>query len=42
VCRPDPLTADGESIQINIRAGKLPAPEANGVHYIKVRVKLEH
>jgi hypothetical protein len=30
------------SIQVNIRAGRLPAPEANGVHYIKIPVKLEH
>ncbi len=28
------------SIQVNMRAGKLPPPEANGVHYIKVPVKL--
>jgi glyoxylase-like metal-dependent hydrolase (beta-lactamase superfamily II) len=30
------------SIQVNIRAGKLPPAEANGVHYIKIPVKLEH
>jgi glyoxylase-like metal-dependent hydrolase (beta-lactamase superfamily II) len=28
------------SIQINMRAGKLPPAETNGVHYIKVQVKL--
>ncbi|HWE20021.1 MAG TPA: MBL fold metallo-hydrolase [Hyphomicrobiaceae bacterium] len=28
------------SIQVNIRAGKLPPAEANGVHYIKIPVKL--
>ncbi len=28
------------SIQINMRAGKLPPAESNGVHYIKVPVKL--
>ena len=28
------------SIQVNIRAGKLPPAEANGVHYLKVPVKL--
>ena len=28
------------SIQVNMRAGKLPPAEANGVHYIKVPVKL--
>jgi glyoxylase-like metal-dependent hydrolase (beta-lactamase superfamily II) len=30
------------SIQVNIRAGKLPPAEANGVHYIKIPVRLEH
>ena len=28
------------SIQVNIRAGKFPPAEANGVHYLKVPVKL--
>ena len=28
------------SIQVNIRAGKLPPVEANGVHYLKIPVKL--
>jgi hypothetical protein len=28
------------SIQVNIRAGKLPPAEANGVHYLKVPVKI--
>ena len=28
------------SIQVNIRAGKLPPADANGVHYLKVPVKL--
>ena len=28
------------SIQVNIRAGKLPPTEANGVHYLKIPVKL--
>jgi glyoxylase-like metal-dependent hydrolase (beta-lactamase superfamily II) len=28
------------SIQVNIRAGKLPPPDANGVHYLKVPVRL--
>jgi glyoxylase-like metal-dependent hydrolase (beta-lactamase superfamily II) len=28
------------SIQVNIRAGKLPAADANGVHYLKIHVKL--
>jgi len=28
------------SIQVNIRAGHLPPPEANGVHYLKVPVKI--
>ena len=28
------------SIQVNIRAGKFPPAEANGVHYLKVHVKL--
>jgi glyoxylase-like metal-dependent hydrolase (beta-lactamase superfamily II) len=30
------------SIQVNIRAGKLPPADANGVHYIKIPVTLEH
>ncbi len=30
------------SIQVNIRAGKLPPAEANGIHYIKIPVRLEH
>jgi glyoxylase-like metal-dependent hydrolase (beta-lactamase superfamily II) len=30
------------SIQVNIRAGKLPPPDADGVHYIKIPVRLEH
>jgi glyoxylase-like metal-dependent hydrolase (beta-lactamase superfamily II) len=30
------------SIQVNIRAGKLPPADANGVHYIKIPVRLEH
>jgi glyoxylase-like metal-dependent hydrolase (beta-lactamase superfamily II) len=30
------------SIQVNIRAGKLPPADANGVHYIKIPVKLEY
>ena len=30
------------SIQVNIRAGKLPPAEANGVHYIKIPVRLQH
>jgi glyoxylase-like metal-dependent hydrolase (beta-lactamase superfamily II) len=29
------------SIQVNIRAGKLPPADANGVHYIKIPVRLE-
>jgi glyoxylase-like metal-dependent hydrolase (beta-lactamase superfamily II) len=29
------------SIQVNIRAGKFPPAEADGVHYIKIPVKLE-
>jgi glyoxylase-like metal-dependent hydrolase (beta-lactamase superfamily II) len=29
------------SIQVNIRAGKLPPAEADGIHYIKIPVKLE-
>ena len=29
------------SIQVNIRAGKLPPAEANGVHYLKIPVKLD-
>ena len=28
------------SIQVNIRAGKLPPPDANGVRYLKIPVKL--
>ena len=28
------------SIQVNIRAGKLPPADANGVHYLKIPVKL--
>jgi glyoxylase-like metal-dependent hydrolase (beta-lactamase superfamily II) len=28
------------SIQVNIRAGRLPATESNGVHYLKIPVKL--
>jgi hypothetical protein len=28
------------SIQVNIRAGKFPPAEANGVHYLKVPVTL--
>ena len=28
------------SIQVNIRAGNLPPAEANGVHYLKIPVKL--
>jgi hypothetical protein len=28
------------SIQVNIRAGKFPPAEANGVHYLKVPIKL--
>ena len=28
------------SIQVNIRAGKLPPPDVNGVHYLKVPVTL--
>ena len=28
------------SIQVNIRAGKFPAAEANGVHYLKVPIRL--
>ena len=30
------------SIQVNIRAGRLPPAEADGLHYIKIPVKLEH
>jgi glyoxylase-like metal-dependent hydrolase (beta-lactamase superfamily II) len=30
------------SIQVNIRAGKLPPAEANGVHYLKIPVKLSY
>jgi hypothetical protein len=29
------------SIQVNMRAGKLPPSEANGVHYLKIPVTLE-
>ena len=29
------------SIQVNIRAGRLPPAESNGVHYLKIPVKLE-
>lgn len=29
------------SIQVNIRAGHLPAAEANGVHYLKIPVKIK-
>jgi hypothetical protein len=28
------------SIQVNVRAGKLPAAESNGVRYLKIPVKL--
>jgi glyoxylase-like metal-dependent hydrolase (beta-lactamase superfamily II) len=28
------------SIQVNVRAGRLPAAESNGVHYLKIPVKL--
>lgn len=28
------------SIQVNIRAGKFPPAEANGVHYLKVPIKV--
>ena len=28
------------SIQVNIRAGKFPPAEANGVHYLKIPVKI--
>jgi glyoxylase-like metal-dependent hydrolase (beta-lactamase superfamily II) len=28
------------SIQVNIRGGRFPAPESNGVHYLKIPVKL--
>jgi glyoxylase-like metal-dependent hydrolase (beta-lactamase superfamily II) len=28
------------SIQVNIRAGRLPAAESNGIHYLKIPVKL--
>jgi hypothetical protein len=28
------------SIQVNMRAGKLPPADANGVHYLKVPIKL--
>jgi hypothetical protein len=28
------------SIQVNIRAGRLPPAECNGVHYLKIPVKL--
>jgi hypothetical protein len=29
------------SIQVNMRAGHLPPPDANGVHYLRVPVTLE-
>jgi glyoxylase-like metal-dependent hydrolase (beta-lactamase superfamily II) len=29
------------SIQVNIRAGKLPPAESNGVHYLKIPVRLD-
>ena len=29
------------SIQVNIRAGKLPPADADGVHYLKIPVKLQ-
>lgn len=29
------------SIQVNIRAGKLPTPDANGIHYLKIPVRLQ-
>jgi hypothetical protein len=28
------------SIKVNMRAGKLPPPDANGVRYLKIPVKL--
>jgi hypothetical protein len=28
------------SIQVNIRAGKLPPADADGVHYLKIPVRL--
>ncbi len=28
------------SVQVNIRAGRFPPAEANGVHYLKMPVKL--
>ena len=28
------------SIQVNMRAGKLPPPDSNGVHYIRVPITL--
>ena len=28
------------SIQVNIRAGELPPAEANGIHYLKIPVRL--
>jgi glyoxylase-like metal-dependent hydrolase (beta-lactamase superfamily II) len=30
------------SIQVNMRAGKLPPPDSNGVHYIRVPIDLPH
>ncbi len=30
------------SIQVNMRAGKLPPPDSNGVHYIRVPIDLAH
>jgi glyoxylase-like metal-dependent hydrolase (beta-lactamase superfamily II) len=30
------------SIQVNMRAGKLPPPDSNGVHYIHVPIDLPH
>jgi hypothetical protein len=29
------------SIQVNVRAGKLPRPESNGVRYLKIPVSLD-
>jgi hypothetical protein len=29
------------AIQVNIRAGKLPPAEANGIHYLKIPVRLQ-
>ena len=28
------------SVQVNIRAGNLPPPEANGVNYLKIPVRM--